>query len=180
MKRHTTEHPQITNRQKRINTDIITNPAPLTTEETNAKTQIGYGDVSKSAEPTNSALRDSSTLRRIPRMRELPWCTSRHHEPRTAPRAVVYRAQESTSLAGPGPLKKRTTYCRGVGVCAEICRATKDIFTLAPEVGADGQDGATEPASPRLVTSVAVSRRQEKDALDTHAHAAVHPSRMLS
>ena len=54
------------------NTDIITNPAPLTTKETDMKTDIGYGDVSKSAEPANSAPRDSSTLRTIPRIRDLP------------------------------------------------------------------------------------------------------------
>ena len=54
------------------NTDTTTNPAPLTAEETNAKTEVGYGDVSKSVEPANSAPRDSSTLRTIPRTRELP------------------------------------------------------------------------------------------------------------
>ena len=59
----------------------------------------------------------------------------------------------------------------------------KIILTLLPEVGADRQDGATEPASPRLVIDVAVSVRQETGALvageftldGTHAHTAVHP-----
>ena len=63
---------KITSRQKRKNTDTKTNPTPMTTEKTNAKTDIGYGDVSKSSEPANSAPRDSSTLRTTPRMRELP------------------------------------------------------------------------------------------------------------
>ena len=53
---------KISNRQKRKNTDTIANPAPMTTRETNAKTDIGYGGVSKSAEPANSAPRNSSTL----------------------------------------------------------------------------------------------------------------------
>ena len=63
---------KITNRQKRKDTDTITNPTPLTTKETNAKADIGSGNVSKSAGPVNSAPRDSSALCTIPRTRELP------------------------------------------------------------------------------------------------------------
>ena len=33
------------------------------------------------------------------------------------------------------------------------------ILTLVPEIGADGQDGATDTADPRLVIDVAVSGR---------------------
>ena len=59
------------------------------------------------------------------------------------------------------------------------------ILTLVPEVGADGQDNATESAGPRLVIDVAVFERQETGALvagelalsGTHAHTAVHPVR---
>ena len=39
------------------------------------------------------------------------------------------------------------------------------ILTLKPEVGADGQDSATESAGPCLVIDVAVSERQETGAL---------------
>ena len=60
------------------------------------------------------------------------------------------------------------------------------ILTLVLEVGADGQDGATESAGPRLVIDVAVSRRQETGAMVaseralscTHAHTAVQPVRL--
>ena len=92
---------KITDRLKRENTDTTTTPAPLTTE-TSAKTEVDHGDVSKSVELAKSAPRDSSTLCTISRMRELSLCICRHHEPRTAPRAVVYRAEESVSLTGPG------------------------------------------------------------------------------
>ena len=36
----------------------------------------------------------------------------------------------------------------------------KMILTHVPDIGTDGQEGATEPASPRLVIDVAVSGRQ--------------------
>ena len=57
------------------------------------------------------------------------------------------------------------------------------ILTLVPEVSADGQNGATEAASPSLKSDVAVSRRQKTGALvagelalsRTYAHTAVHP-----
>ena len=60
------------------------------------------------------------------------------------------------------------------------------ILTLVPEVGADGQDGVTESAGPRLVIDVALSGRQETGALvagelvlsGTHAHTTVHPVRL--
>ena len=42
MKRQTTEHQQNDKSTEAQNTDTITNPAPLTTEETNAKIEIGY------------------------------------------------------------------------------------------------------------------------------------------
>ena len=64
-----------------------------------------------------------------------------------------------------------------------ISEPPKIILTLVPEVGADGQDGVTESAGPRLVIDVAVSGRQETGTLGagkvalsgTDAHAAVHP-----
>ena len=62
---------KLPNWQKRKNTDTITNLVPMTTRETNANTDIDYGRVSKSAEPAISAPCDSSTLRTIPRIREL-------------------------------------------------------------------------------------------------------------
>ena len=54
----------------------------------------------------------------------------------------------------------------------------KMILTLVLELGADGQDGATESAGPRVMIDVAVSGRQETGALvagelglsGTHAH----------
>ena len=62
----------------------------------------------------------------------------------------------------------------------------KMILTLVPDVGADGQDGVTESAGPRLVIDVAVSGRQETGALGaaelalsgTHVHTAVNPVRL--
>ena len=59
-----------------------------------------------------------------------------------------------------------------------ISEPPKMVLTIVREVGADGQDGATEPAGPRLVAYVAVSGRQETGALvagelglsGTHAH----------
>ena len=67
-----------------------------------------------------------------------------------------------------------------------ISEPPKIILTLVPEVGADGQDGVTESAGPRLVIDVAVSGRQETGVLvagelslsGTHAHTAVHPVRL--
>ena len=61
----------------------------------------------------------------------------------------------------------------------------KMIVTLVPKENADGQDDATEPASPRFAVDVAVSRRQGTSVLvtgelmlsGTLAHAAVHPVR---
>ena len=64
------------------------------------------------------------------------------------------------------------------------------IRSFVPEVGADRQDGAAEPASPRLPVDVAVSRTQETGALvagetpwsGTHAHAAlrsIRPPKLL-
>ena len=96
-----------------------TNPSPGDYRNTHEKTKIGYGDVFKPAEPANSAARDSSPLRTIPRARELPWYTCRHHEPRTAAKAELYRAESSASLTGPGSSKKRSTYCPGVEMGAE-------------------------------------------------------------
>ena len=60
------------------------------------------------------------------------------------------------------------------------------ILTLVPEVGADRQDGAADPRSPRLLVDVAASRRQKIGALvagelalsGTHAHTAVRPVRL--
>ena len=49
MKRQTTKHPRNSKSKAQK-----TNPAPLTTKETNEKTDIGYGDVSKSEELANS------------------------------------------------------------------------------------------------------------------------------
>ena len=69
-------------------------------------------------------------------------------------------------------------------MCADFFRAAKYHSTLVPEVGADGQDGATESAGPRLVIEVAVPRRRETDVSSraslsgTHAHTAVHPVRL--
>ena len=68
-------------------------------------------------------------------------------------------------------------------MCVNFPEPPNIILTLAPEVGADRQDGATESAGPRLVVDVAVSGRQETGALgadelalsSTHAHAAVYP-----
>ena len=62
----------------------------------------------------------------------------------------------------------------------------KIILTLAPEIGADGQDGTTESAGPRLMIDAAVSGRQETGALvagelalsSTHAHAEEHAVRL--
>ena len=71
-------------------------------------------------------------------------------------------------------------------MCADFFRAAKYHSTLVPEVGADGQDGATESAGPRLVVDVAVSGRQETGTLVadelalsvSRAHTAVHPVRL--
>ena len=60
----------------------------------------------------------------------------------------------------------------------------KVILTLVLKVTADGQGGAAEPASPRLLVDVAVSRRQKTGALvagelalsGTHTHTAVRPA----
>ena len=60
------------------------------------------------------------------------------------------------------------------------------IFIVVPEVGADGQGGVTESASPLLVIDVAVSGRPETGAVgagelglsSTHTHPAVHPVRL--
>ena len=60
------------------------------------------------------------------------------------------------------------------------------ILTLVLELGADGQDGATESAGPRVMIDVAVSGRQETGALvagklalsGTHAHTAVQLVRL--
>ena len=41
----------------------------------------------------------------------------------------------------------------------------KMILTLVPKVSTDRQGGAAEPASPRLLVDVAVSRRQKTGAL---------------
>ena len=61
----------ISNRQNRKNPNYHIELSPVA-YETNAKTDTGYGDVSKSTEPAKPAPRDSSTLRTIPRMRVLP------------------------------------------------------------------------------------------------------------
>ena len=58
VKRQTTEQPQNNRSTEAKNTDTITNPALLVTNETNTKTDIGCGDVSTSVEPANSAPRD--------------------------------------------------------------------------------------------------------------------------
>ena len=58
-------------------------------------------------------------------------------------------------------------------------------LTLVPKVSAARQGGAAEPASPRSLVDVAVSRRQKTGALvagefassGTHAHTAVRPVR---
>ena len=63
----------------------------------------------------------------------------------------------------------------------------KTILTLVPKVSADRQGGAAEPASPRFLVDVAVSRRQKTGALfagelalsGTHAHTAVRTVRLL-
>ena len=59
-------------------------------------------------------------------------------------------------------------------------------LNLVPEAGTDRKDGAAEPASPRLLVDMAVSRREKTGVLvagelalsGTHAHMAVRPIRL--
>ena len=68
-------------------------------------------------------------------------------------------------------------------MCGNIHELPKMFLALVPDVATDREDGGTESAGPRVVVDVAVSGRQEMDALGvgeialsgTLAHAAVHP-----
>ena len=67
-----TEHPENTKSTKTRKHGYHNEPSPDDCKRNELKPDIGNGGVSKSAEAANSAPRDSSTLRTIPRIRELP------------------------------------------------------------------------------------------------------------
>ena len=103
---------------------------------------------------------------------------------REQPRVGTHRAEDSTSLTGPGSFKKRTTSCPGAEVCADFSEPPKMILTPVTDVGIDRQDGAAEPASPRLLVDIVASRKQKMGALvlgehtsnGTHTHATLRPA----